>query len=70
MQATTVGQLKTLIADVDDATLIMQEGSDHSLVPISLGFGTALQESRNRWTDDHGEAVTPGKRITVLLVNA
>lgn len=55
----TVAQLKKLIENAPDDAILLAPGSDHSLRTVHATIGTALQESRTDWTEDHGEAVTP-----------
>jgi hypothetical protein len=61
-----------LLADAPDDAILLVGGDDHSLRECRLVVGTALQEARNQWTEDHGEDVTPeaeyGKRINAIIV--
>jgi len=67
-----VGQLKQLIQDLDDSTVVLVPFEDHGYRECHIRVGTALKDGRN-WTEDHGEDLTPeadhGKRTTVLLID-
>jgi hypothetical protein len=66
-----IGDLKKLIADMDDEIIIVHPGNDHSMRIIDCSVGTVLQESRYKYTEDFGEVDTPeamyGKRIPALI---
>ncbi len=68
--ARTVGELKKLIENIPDNTVILSPADDHNFDRVGLSIGTALYGS-HIWTEDHGEA-TPekefGKRYDVLIV--
>ena len=68
-----IKQLKALIANLPDETLVLQPASDHSYRMAGAEITTALQEGRNTWSEDYGEDATPeneyGKRINVLVIS-
>lgn len=63
--------IRALLEGVDDDAVLVQPDGDHGYRETSIAVGTALQETRTKWTEDHGEAVTPeaqfGKRVQVLI---
>jgi hypothetical protein len=66
-----VGQLKKLVENLDDRTLVVVPGEDHSYRTTRANVTTALADD-DSLSEDYGEDVTPeeeyGKRITVLLI--
>lgn len=68
-----VGQLRKVIADLSDDTIILRSGQDHSQFTPRISAGTTLFDSESRtYTEDFGEQYSPeaeyGKRITALIV--
>lgn len=68
-----VKELKAIIENLPDEALVLTPGSDHSYKKVDAEATTALQESRNEWTEDYGEDTTPekeyGKRIQVVIIS-
>ena len=69
----TVKILRDIISELPDDTLVLTPGGDHSYCPAHALPATALKSSRNQWTEDHGEEITPekeyGKRVKVLVIS-
>jgi hypothetical protein len=66
------GSLRKLLNNVPDETPIVVPSADHGYLPSTCIVTTALHEERNKWTEDHGEQVTPeaqyGKRVKVIVI--
>lgn len=66
----TVADLRKLIADLADDTVVLVEGSDHSYLPASAAGVTAIRAGRE-FFEDFGDELVPGaSRVTVLYVGA
>lgn len=73
MRNATVGQLKKLLQDVPDDTLVVVPASDHSYREVSASVTTAILDARyDHLSEDFGGGYEPEhddwKRINVVLV--
>lgn len=57
-------------ADLD--AVVLTPTHDHGYCEAAVSIGSALEEARGVWTEDHGEEVTPeaqyGRRVPAVIV--
>ncbi len=73
MRNITIKQLKDLIKDLPDETMVLSPDGDHAYRKVHAEVTTALyDETGPAWTEDYGEKMTPeayyGKRLKVLVI--
>lgn len=70
----TIKELKALIQDLPDDTLLLSGGSDHSYIRAHVSKGTALAayNDANYFYEDFGDEYKDNKkdkRITALIIS-
>lgn len=69
----TVRELKEIINELEDNVVVLISDHDHGYRTANVEASTALEEEKNRYTEDHGEQYTPeadfGKRVPAVLIS-
>lgn len=73
MRVLTVKKLRDIISEAPEDAIVLIGDGDHSYRSADVSVGSALQEDRYSWCEDHGESLTPeadyGKRVHAVIVS-